>query len=224
MLGNLFEEFRLSFQRAESSLFKHPALVVRIGEQYYKWSAACPIIMSTILYGRTLPSDLVEVIRGSYQEPKRSLDDKMSLSTSPNPAQKKHSTSWWPFSSRREEEEEKRDATTASATAPASAATVTASHDLTPVPEVPPPVVPLEAPKTPKPEDKEPASAPKLTTRYSVGTQTTFLNDAVLLLDRDDNEPEASPQAAGNEKFRKTLRLSNDAIVSCLMLPTCLVY
>jgi phosphatidate phosphatase LPIN len=55
-------------------LFNCPDLVVRIGEQYYKWSAACPIIMSTILYGRTLPSDLVEVIRGSYQEPKKSLE------------------------------------------------------------------------------------------------------------------------------------------------------
>jgi Lipin/Ned1/Smp2 multi-domain protein middle domain len=87
------------FQRAESSLFNNPALVVRIGEQYYKWSAACPIIMSTILYGRTLPSDLVEVIRGSYQEPKNSFDDKMSLSALQSPgsssSQKKHSTTSW---------------------------------------------------------------------------------------------------------------------------------
>ena len=45
--------------------------MVRIGDQYYTWSAACPIVMSAVLYGRGLPSDLVKVIKASYQEDRR---------------------------------------------------------------------------------------------------------------------------------------------------------
>jgi hypothetical protein len=59
--------------------------------------------------------------------------------------------------------------------------------------------------------------APKLVTRYSVGTQTTFLEENPLNLERDENEPEPN-RVTGKEKFRKTLRLSTDAIVSNFFL------
>jgi phosphatidate phosphatase LPIN len=189
------------FQRADKSVFNSPDLVVRIGEQYYKWSAACPIIMSTILYGRTLPSDLVEVIRGSFQEPKNSLDDKMILhhdvASSPgSSAQKKHSSSWWPFSSKKEEEEQKRESS-------ADQDRSISAPEVSSVQEIPTTLV----------EEKE--TTPRTTTRYSMGTQTTFLEDKVLSLETDENEAETLlTNLKGKEKFRKTLRLSNEAIVS----------
>ena len=189
------------FQRADKSVFNSPDLVVRIGEQYYKWSAACPIIMSTILYGRTLPSDLVEVIRGSFQEPKNSLDDEMILhhdvASSPgSSAQKKHSSSWWPFSSKKEEEEQKRESS-------ADQERSISAPEVSSVQEIPTTLV----------EEKE--TTPRTTTRYSMGTQTTFLEDKVLSLETDENEAETLlTNLKGKEKFRKTLRLSNEAIVS----------
>ena len=61
----------LFFQNNEN-VFTNPDLVVRIGDQYYTWSAACPIVMSAVLYGRGLPSDLVKVIKASYQEDRSS--------------------------------------------------------------------------------------------------------------------------------------------------------
>ena len=70
------------------------------------------------------------------------------------------------------------------------------------IPEIVLPVVPLVV---------EPESTPKMTTRYSIGTQTEFLDDKALTLERDETEPEPK---TGKERFRKTLRLSNDAIVS----------
>lgn len=175
--------------------------------------------MSTILYGRTLPSDLVEVIRGSFQEPKPQFDEKMStllqtdVASSTGVAQKKHSTSWWPFSSKKEEEEkressvekretvEKKDVSLPIETSqePISVAPVPAEPS---VPEIVLPAVPLVV---------EPEPAPKMTTRYSIGTQTEFLDDKALTLERDETEPEPK---TGKERFRKTLRLSNDAIVS----------
>ncbi len=125
----------------------------------------------------------------------------------------------WPFSSRREEEEKKESLTVASttpsptptiittATTTVVTATTTTANDLTPTPEPP---VSTETPKTPAAAEEP---APKLVTRYSVGTQTTFLEENPLNLERDDNEPEPN-RVTGKEKFRKTLRLSTDAIVS----------
>ncbi len=55
-----YDDFAMRLQNGED-LFANPDLVVRLGEQYYTWSSACPIIMSAVLYGRALPSDLVKV-------------------------------------------------------------------------------------------------------------------------------------------------------------------
>ena len=50
-------------------IFSNPNLVVRIGDQFFKWEAACPIIMSRVLFGRSLPSELVDVIAASVTVP-----------------------------------------------------------------------------------------------------------------------------------------------------------
>ena len=48
----------------------------RIGDQYFRWDAACPVIMSRVLYGRSLPSELVDVIKAAVTVP--------SVCTTPN--------------------------------------------------------------------------------------------------------------------------------------------
>ena len=111
-------------------------------------------------------------------------------------AQKKHSTSWWPFSSKKEEEDQKREDSSSTNQEKSISAPEVSS-----VQEIPTTLV----------EEKE--TTPKMTTRYSIGTQTTFLEEKVLSLETDENEAEPI-MAKGKEKFRKTLRLSNEAIVS----------
>eukprot|EP00095_Tigriopus_kingsejongensis_P000826 snap_masked-scaffold63_size435493-processed-gene-2.4 protein:Tk00826 transcript:snap_masked-scaffold63_size435493-processed-gene-2.4-mRNA-1 annotation:"phosphatidate phosphatase lpin3" len=91
----LFEQSLLSFDdfvmrlRNKEEVLNNPNLVVRIGEQYYTWQAACPMIMSAVLFGRTLPSDLVDLIKGSYQEVRTKESSPNSKST--------RTSSWWPF-------------------------------------------------------------------------------------------------------------------------------
>jgi hypothetical protein len=67
---------------------------------------------------------------------------------------------------------------------------------------------------------EEPAS--KIVTRYSVGTQTSPPEEAASNLVGDENEPEPA-QIQGKEKFRKTLRLSSEAIVSSLNSSQCIL-
>lgn len=51
-------------------LMENPDLLVRIGSKYYTWQAACPIVMSWVLYQRFLPQSAVEAIVHEYM-PKR---------------------------------------------------------------------------------------------------------------------------------------------------------
>jgi hypothetical protein len=136
----------------------------------------------------------------------------MPLSASPN-SQKKHSSSWWPFGAKKDLEEEELLKRESSGTA---AILNTASPDSVqlPVAEDSLKALPEELLEVEVEEEvEEPAS--KVVTRYSVGTQTTFLEEKVLNLVGDDNEPEPG-QSRSKEKFRKTLRLSSEAIVSCI--------
>jgi len=57
-----FDDFAERLKIRQLNLFTNPNLVVRIGDQYFTWESACPIIMSRVLYGRSLPSELVDVI------------------------------------------------------------------------------------------------------------------------------------------------------------------
>ena len=80
----LFESGKLSYDdfaarmkiHKDHNLFANPNLVVRIGDQYFRWDAACPVIMSRVLYGRSLPSELVDVIKAAVTVP--------SVCTTPN--------------------------------------------------------------------------------------------------------------------------------------------
>ena len=188
------------------------------------------------------------MIRGSFQEPK-TFDKLSSLSptdvtaaSGSGLAQKKHSTSWWPFGARNQEEEEKRKEGGLEKTPEkkdgaerSSPEKRDESFEKTPDKKETNVTVTLEtcreqtlihatenvvaveittAVETVQVEMEE-KSAPKMITRYSIGTQTTFLDEKSMNLESSEIENEqASLLLKGKEKFRKTLRLSNDAIVS----------
>ena len=186
------------------------------------------------------------MIRGSFQEPK-TFDKLSSLSPSDvtasgsGLAQKKHSTSWWPFGARNQEEEEKRkegglEKTPEKKDGAERSTPEKRDESFEKTPEKKETnVVTLEtcreqtlihatenvvaveittAVETVQVE-MEDKSAPKMITRYSIGTQTTFLDEKSMNLESTEIENEqASLLLKGKEKFRKTLRLSNDAIVS----------
>ena len=65
----LFEQSKVSFDdfviqiETNPNLLTDPSLVIKIGDTYHKWDTAAPIIMSHVLYGRSLPLDLMEKLK-----------------------------------------------------------------------------------------------------------------------------------------------------------------
>ena len=65
----LFEQSKISFDdfvvqiETNPNLLTDPSLVIKIGDTYHKWDTAAPIIMSHVLYGRSLPLDLMEKLK-----------------------------------------------------------------------------------------------------------------------------------------------------------------
>lgn len=97
-----FDEFTMLFKMGNNP-FENQDLVVRVGDQYYNWKAACPIVMSMLLYGRSFPSkvieDLGDCIWHGQKKVERSLEDNEDTSLpseSITNDQGKHS-SWWPL-------------------------------------------------------------------------------------------------------------------------------
>jgi phosphatidate phosphatase LPIN len=109
----LFEQSKMSFDdflvhlEECPQLLNNPGLVVRIGDgpQFYKWEVAAPMIMSHVLYGRSLPQDLIEKLKNGGQG-KKDLEKSGSISApaSASSSQERKS-SWWPFGSRKENED-----------------------------------------------------------------------------------------------------------------------
>ena len=103
-----FDDFTMKIKMGNNP-FDDQNLVVRIGEQYYTWKAASPIIFSIILYGRPFPSNITEEM-GSYiwsgqkrQEKNYELGETLTTEAALS-EQRKHS-SWWPlFGSKGNEE------------------------------------------------------------------------------------------------------------------------
>ena len=67
----LFEQSKVSFDdfivriEEKPDLLADPSLVVKIADHFYNWEKAAPIIMSHVLYGRALPLDLLQKIKGT---------------------------------------------------------------------------------------------------------------------------------------------------------------
>ena len=91
----LFEQSKVSFDdfviriEEKPDLLNDPSLVIKIADCYYTWEKAAPIIMSHVLYGRALPQDLLEKLKGSPKS--KDTEERKS--------------SWWPFGSRKEKED-----------------------------------------------------------------------------------------------------------------------
>ena len=69
-------------------------MVVRIGDKYYSWATGGPMIMSAVLYGRSLPAELIK----EYDEKSRTATAASATSSSGSPNGKAaHRSSWWPW-------------------------------------------------------------------------------------------------------------------------------
>jgi len=113
----LFEQSKVSFDdfviqiETNPNLLTDPSLVIKIGDTYHKWDTAAPIIMSHVLYGRSLPLDLMEKLkekstfkRGkSTPTPEKDKADKVAEGSSDSGRERK-SSSWWPFGGKKPED------------------------------------------------------------------------------------------------------------------------
>jgi phosphatidate phosphatase LPIN len=176
----IFEQNKVSFDDFAIQLEERPALltdpnlVIKIGEHYHKWETAAPIIMSHVLYGRSLPPYIIDKLKGNSKnktEADKSADDRKKAS-------------WWPFGSRKEKE----DALTST-------------------------------PKTEGGEDVEAGTSTTETATIIEGGEhsTTRKRRLDTTSSSSEAESETEKAALGKEKYKKTLRLTSDAI-QCLNL------
>ena len=90
--STLFEQSLLTFDdfvlriRESKDILSDPDLVVRIGDKYYNWQTGGPMIMSAVLYGRSLPAELI-----------KEYDEKSKTAASSSPNSKAARSSWWPW-------------------------------------------------------------------------------------------------------------------------------
>jgi hypothetical protein len=94
--ATLFEQSILSFDdfvmrlRNQEDVITDGRLVVRIGDQYLSWAEAWPIIMSAVLFNRSLPPDLSKASKN-----KAAKQEGRSKESSPNSKAARGSSSWW---------------------------------------------------------------------------------------------------------------------------------
>ncbi len=114
-----YDDFEMHLRNPETrkSLFSNPDLVARIGDTYYKFPDAVPVIMSAVLYGRRLPPELApkgvtvtSTDKKASGTPDADLDVEAAFSASreTSPNTKSARSSWWPFGSRREQQEQQQ--------------------------------------------------------------------------------------------------------------------
>merc|ERR1711953_559800 len=173
----LFEQSKVSFDdfviriEEKPDLLQDPSLVIKIADHYYTWEKAAPIIMSHVLYGRALPQDLLEKLKGS---PK-----------SKDLAEGGRKSSWWPFGSRKEKEEASKPKADSE------------------------PIIEMEEGSIEKSGSSGSETEVKVTEAADNQASRKRRNET-----SSSSETESEP---GLEKFKKTLRLSNEAI-KCLNL------
>ncbi|XP_059086494.1 phosphatidate phosphatase LPIN3-like isoform X1 [Tigriopus californicus] len=208
----IFEQSVLSFDdfvmrlRNKQDVFADPNLVVRIGEQYYTWQSACPMIMSAVLFGRTLPSDLVDYIRGSYQEIR-------TKESSPN-SKSARTSSWWPFGRRMPNDE---------GTGESLAEKIAASMESTDArSEVTPTITEERGEESEKPDvGIEITPAVDLVAKDMPGMKITIPEDPLPEGERSlrGSSAEKSDTELSGRKYKKTLRLSSEALLKLNLRP-----
>ncbi|XP_046649509.1 phosphatidate phosphatase LPIN3-like isoform X2 [Daphnia pulicaria] len=177
-------------------LIENPDLLVRIGNKYYTWQAACPIIMSWVLYQRFLPQSSVDAIVHEYM-PKRKEKKTEPVAA---PARK---SSWFPWG--------RRSATKKESGEPEVNAAIAST---TVQPEAASAIGPSSAPKTTESVVKKQKSDRQLVGDVAT-TGTSSDNES-----NDSNQPDSGkklpmerrPYYENTDVFCKTLRLTSEQI------------
>lgn len=175
-------------------LIENPDLLVRIGNKYYTWQAACPIVMSWVLYQRFLPQSSVDAIVHEYM-PKRK-----EKKTEPEAPVRK--SSWFPWGRKSVKKEINE---TGVNTATAHPDPVSSSSGSTPKTTE----LVTNKPKSTNLPDHQPVA--------DLATGTSSDNES-----NDSNQPDSGkklpmerrPYYDNTEIYCKTLRLTTEQIVS----------
>ena len=168
-------------------LVENPDLLVRIGSKYYTWQAACPIVMSWVLYQRFLPPSAVDVIVQEYM-PKREKKEE------PEPVQR---SSWFSWGRRNQPKKSTIEQPAHSASVAASTQTESAPSSPTPVET---PTLKMESPPRAIPQSDRTATSSDNESNDSnsvdIGERRSFYEKT---------------------EFCKTLRLTSEQIVSFIL-------
>lgn len=170
-------------------LIENPDLLVRIGNKYYTWQAACPIVMSWVLYQRFLPQSSVDAIRKEFM-PKQ--EEKKAESV---PAR----SSWFPWG--RKSQPKKEEGGTSMPTAPLEA----------PVHSSKPEETVAKQEMSSAPVGREAVVVDMPTTGTSSDNES---NDSTQLDGSKKLPMERRPYYENTDVFCKTLRLTTEQIVS----------
>lgn len=170
-------------------LVENPDLLVRIGGKYYTWTAACPIVMSWVLYQRFLPQSSVDAIVHEFM-PKRE-----EKKTEPVPTR----SSWFPWG-RRSAQPKKENTDSAS-----NASSTTQTEGSVNAPKVVESVTKQEMSNTPV---REPTSDLPTTGTSSDNESNDSNQDTGKKLPM-----ERRPYYENTDVFCKTLRLTTEQIV-----------
>ncbi len=220
-----FDDFEMHLRNPSTAvhkdLFSNPDLVVRIGERYYRWPDAVPVVMSVVLYGRPLPPELAD--KGAKVMPPPPPSTEASLAAdaagkeeglSPN---SKKSSSWWPFgSSRREAEQQQQQQqpledvkSGEEEAAPAATASTNQEDNNNKAVKFetgPEEETTLEAAKD---DEKEKSDSPAVKADEVTPKKRTDSSEG-----ESDPDLQALSEGIRCRKFKKSLRLSSEDIVS----------
>ena len=190
-------------------LIENPDLLVRINHKYYTWQAACPIIMSWILYQRLLPPSTVDVIVQEYGS-KRDRKDKTKNSGSEqqqtSAAAATRSSSWFPWRRGQKANSGNIESSTSSNQGSDTTDALKSSSSL-----MEPAAIKPQASDIIPPTIREP-TADQPTTGTSSDNES---NDSTVVADGSKTIPlERRSYYENTDVFCKTLRLTSEQIVS----------
>lgn len=180
-------------------LIENPDLLVRINHKYYTWQAACPLVMSWVLYQRLLPQPTVDAIVQEYGG-KRDRKRKTAVTEQPQQEQvQQRSSSWFPW-----RRSQKTSSSTTASVTPADASDASKAEAAKPDAQAPRShVVTIQEPVV---GDQQP------TTGTSSDNES---NDSTTVADGSKKLPlERRSYYEHTDVFCKTLRLTTEQIVS----------
>lgn len=192
------------------AIFSSPLLVVRLCGKYYSWLAACPIVMTAIAYRKPLSPDAIEQLMNASKTSSPTVEsDKKIPSSDKLTGENRRSGntggySWWNW---------RRSTDNAGPKSPSES------------PEKLTDAEALDASKATIDESIDEATSMTLTDKIDTQNASGISGTDLDAIDNKNDDSinselnEISKNSFMNEKYRKTLRLTSEQIVSLNLKP-----